>query len=112
MAAADAGPAVHAEGPDARKDAGGGVLEGEVVGLGQGPHHELAGGLHVEERDPGGVRHDGLAERADVVERLPQVRQGVGVELSPHAYPYPAPWSTASMPCKVSPLGRFPDAFL
>ena len=24
----------------------------------------------------------------------------------------PAPWSTASMPCKVSPLGRFPDATL
>ena len=56
-----------------------------------GPHHELAGGLQVEERDPREVHHDGLAERADAVERLPQVRQGVGVELSPNAYLYPRP---------------------
>jgi hypothetical protein len=33
VAAADAGPAVHAEGPDAHEYAGGGVLEGKVMGL-------------------------------------------------------------------------------
>ena len=38
-AGADAGSIVHAECPDAGQDAGRGVLEGDLVGLYQGPHH-------------------------------------------------------------------------
>ena len=76
-------PAPQPEGFEACPYLGGGVQQGEMVGVELRADGELAGGYEVEEGDPGEINEGRSVEVEEAVELSAQFTKGEEIELPP-----------------------------